>query len=730
MQNTFALFLVTFLVTQLPTLPVTPDERLLDAAQRNDMQGVLQALEQGANVNAKARYNNTAILYASRNANYEMMKLLAERGADLTAQDTFYSRNVLSRAMTDRNVEMVRYLIEKGAPVGPELLTFAIERRDRTLIEAVLTKIKIGDALLAAMQAFHGKAGNTEASALLRAAMDKRPGVAKTLATIPAEKLQQLAGTYQQDNNTFFDGSTSHILVVSVKDGQLVATLGGRPATLFPTSELTFVAPEMPAADFRFERRGNTIERAFVLRPMRPREDPVSPYIRVSDSTTAPPSTSVAPEDFAVAPREIPRPWPSFRGTGAAGVADGQGAVAEWNAATGRNVLWKTSIPGIANASPIIWNDRAFIATAISGAGNNTFRVGDYGDTTPVRDLSEHSFKLYALDLKTGRIIWEREVHKGVPHTMRHTKGSHASPTPVTDGRRVVVLFGTAGILAAYDMNGQLLWKKDLGVLDNGFFFDPTVQWGHSSSPIIYESSVIVQADRQKDSFIAAYNLADGKELWHTEREGEIPTWGTPTVARGRSGDELVTNGTRVRGYDPKTGKLRWTLGPNSEITVATPIVGPDLVYVTAGYPPVRPIYAIRPGFTGDISLTAGAASNQAIRWSSERDGTYIPTPLFYRGLLYMLNNNGILTVFEPATGERVYRARVGLGGSYSASPVAADGRIYMASEDGEVFVIKAGREYIQLAKHEMNEVIMATPALSNGVIVIRTLHHVYGIGQ
>jgi outer membrane protein assembly factor BamB len=184
-----------------------------------------------------------------------------------------------------------------------------------------------------------------------------------------------------------------------------------------------------------------------------------------------------------------------------------------------------------------------------------------------------------------------------------------------------------------------------------------------------------------------------------------------------------------VRGYDPETGKLRWTLAPNSEITIATPIAGPDLVYVTGGYPPARPIYAIRPGFAGDLSLAKGATSSDAIAWSNDREGTYIPTPIVYRGLLYTLNINGIITAYDAQTGERVYRARVGTGGAFSASPIAADGRLYFASEDGEVFVATAGREYVQLAQHDMKEVIMATPAISNGLIIVRTMGHVYGIG-
>ena len=434
------------------------------------------------------------------------------------------------------------------------------------------------------------------------------------------------------------------------------------------------------------------------------------------------------PADFALTPKGAAQNWPMFRGPQASGVADAQGALVEWNVKDGKNVRWRTPIPGVANASPIIWGNRIYIATADSSTGVNPFQAGNAG-VASLNDMSEHTWKLYALDTASGAIVWEKEVHKGVPRTKRHPKASQASGTPVTDGRRVAVLFGTAGILATYDANGTQLWKKDLGVIDNGYVVDPTAQWGHSASPILYENSVIIQADQQKGSYIAAYDVTDGKELWKTIREDEISTWGTPLVVKGDAGDELITNGTKIRGYDPKTGKLRWTLGPNSQVVIPTPIAGNGLVYVSGGYTPVRPIYAIRPGGSGDISLPAGQTTNTKIAWSVDRDGPYIPTPLLYRGVLYSLNNNGVLNTFDAMTGERIYRGRVGPGGAFSASPIAADGRIYFANEDGQVYVVRAGKEYVQIAVNEMGEPVTATPAIVDGLTVVRTTKAVYGIG-
>jgi outer membrane protein assembly factor BamB len=421
--------------------------------------------------------------------------------------------------------------------------------------------------------------------------------------------------------------------------------------------------------------------------------------------------------------------WPSFRGEAAAGVADGSDLPLRWDAASSRNVRWKTPIPGIATSSPVVWGDRVFVTTAVSRAGDDTFRTGLYGDVSSVDDLSEHSFEVYALDRETGRILWRAEARKAVPQVKRHLKASQANSTPATDGRRLVALFGGTGSLHCFDMDGNQIWERDLGILDSGFFHDPTYQWGHASSPVIYRDSVIVQVDIQQDSFIAAYRLEDGREVWRTPRE-EIPTWGTPTIVRGPQGDELVTNGTTIRGYDPRNGELLWRLAPNSLITVATPVAGAGLVFVTAGYRPVQPVYAIRPGGRGDISLKEGETSSQWIAWSHDRYGTYIPTPVYYRGILYTLANNGVLNAYDAETGEMIYRERVGTGGSFSASPVAADGRLYVTSETGTIFVVRVEPRFEILAQNEMDEVSMATPAIAGGMLIVRTMGHVYGIGS
>jgi outer membrane protein assembly factor BamB len=421
--------------------------------------------------------------------------------------------------------------------------------------------------------------------------------------------------------------------------------------------------------------------------------------------------------------------WPQFRGPGASGVVEGQPAAVNWDAQKSVNTRWKTLIPGLAHSSPVVWGNKIFVTTAITSGAKDETRFGLYGDVAPVKDDPKHTWKVFALDKNTGKILWERVAYEGIPKVKRHPKSTHADSTPATDGRHVIALFGSHG-LYAYDLNGKLLWKQDLGVLDAGWFYDPDYQWEYGASPIIYKNMVIVQADVQKDSFIAAYDIKTGKRLWLTPRE-EIPSWATPTVYEGKSRAEIVTNGTKaIRGYDPVTGKELWRLGPNSEVATPTPIFAHDLIYVTTGYRVIQPIYVIKPGAAGDISLKDGKDSSDFIAWSKTRGGPYMPTPVIYGDLLYVVSNQGVLTTYQAKTGERVYQERLGgKGGAFTASPVATDGKIYLSSEDGEVFVVKAGPKYELLATNNVGQVMMATPAISDGLVIVRGVNHVFAFG-
>ena len=421
--------------------------------------------------------------------------------------------------------------------------------------------------------------------------------------------------------------------------------------------------------------------------------------------------------------------WPQFRGPGATGVVESPGQPVKWDAAAAQGVRWKLAIPGLAHSSPVVWGNKIFVTTAVNSAKDET-RFGLYGDVAPVKNDPKHTWKVYAIDRLKGTILWERIASENIPKVKRHPKSTPADSTPVTDGKYLVVLFGSEG-LYTYDLNGKLLWKQDLGVLDSGWFYDADYQWEHGSSPIIYKDLVIIQADVQKNSFIAAYDLKSGKLKWKTPRE-EIPGWSTPTVYEGKTRTELIANGAKaIRGYDPVTGKELWRLGPMSEITTPTPFAAHDLIFVTSGYAPIQPIYAIRPGGNGDLSLKDGKESSDFVGWSKQRGGPYMPTPIVYGDLLYTCSNQGVLTAYNAKTGERVYQERVGgTGGAFTASPVASDGKVYLASEDGDVFVVKAGTKYELLSKNPVGEVMMATPAISDGMLIVRTVSHLYAFGD
>ena len=387
-----------------------------------------------------------------------------------------------------------------------------------------------------------------------------------------------------------------------------------------------------------------------------------------------------------------------------------------------KNLAWKTAIPGLSVSSPIVWGDRVIVTTAIS-SDPKPFRHGLYGDFEPSNDTAKHTWKVYALDRKTGKIVWEQTAWEGAPKTKRHTKSSQATCTPATDGKHVAVWFGSEGLFVFDFASGKELWKKDLGLMNAGWFYDPDFEWGVGASPIIYKDRVIVQADIQKNSFIAAFDVKSGKEAWRTVRD-EIPSWSTPTVYEGKAGAELVTNGTNaLRGYDPATGKELWSIVGdkfNSEITIGVPYVAHDLIYMSAGYPPTQPIFAIKPGLRGKVTVTE-EANPQAFAWKVKRGGPYIPTSIVYGEHLYTIQNNGILACYEAKTGKRWYQNRLSEKSSaHSASPVAADGKLYFAAEDGDVFVVKAGPVFELLASNQVGEVLMATPAVTEKLLIVR----------
>lgn len=416
--------------------------------------------------------------------------------------------------------------------------------------------------------------------------------------------------------------------------------------------------------------------------------------------------------------------WPAFRGANAAGVATSTVPIS-WDVAASRNVAWKTAVPGLAHSSPIVWGDRIYVTTAVAASGRAGVKTGD-GQKLGIdsaTDTGPHTWRLIAIDRASGKVVWDRAAHQGTPRMKRHVKASHASATPATDGRSIVALLGSEGLFC-FDMEGKQKWRVDLGVMDVGLVDDPSYQWGPASSPVILDDRVIVQNDRHKDAFLAAYDLASGKELWRTAHD-EYPSWATPVVVRTGGRTEIVTNaGKHIRGFDPASGRELWRLSDdNTQVKVPTPIVAGDLVIVTGGYPAGgRPIYAIKPG-------GAGTLTKSALAWQTERGSPYTSTPLVRDGILYVCTDNGILSAYDAKTGERFYQQRVSAeAAGFSASPIAAGDRLYLASEEGDVFVVQAGRAFKLLATNRMGEITMATPAVAGNMLVVRTQSQLVGI--
>lgn len=420
--------------------------------------------------------------------------------------------------------------------------------------------------------------------------------------------------------------------------------------------------------------------------------------------------------------------WPSFRGHFASGMAKNAVTPIVWDLDKGKNIKWKIGVPGLAHSSPVIWNNRIFLTTAISGIANPELKVGLYGDVEPVEDETIHTWKVYCFDKHTGKEIWQHRAYTGIPKVKRHPKSTHANSTPATDGRYVVAFFGSEG-LYCYDLHGTLIWKKDLGILDSGFFIAPEAQWGFASSPVIYKNRVIVQCDIQKKSFIASFDLSSGEEIWRTTRD-EVPTWSTPTIHTHQGKTQIIVNGYKhIGGYDFESGKEIWMMTGGGDIPVPTPVVAHDLIFINNAHGKMSPIYAIKISAKGDISLKDKTTSNKYIVWSIKRGGSYMLSPLVYGDYLYNCRMNGSLRCYEAKNGRLVYKQSIGTGG-FSASAVAGKGMIYFTSEEGEVVVIKPGSEFQIVARNKMNDVCMATPAISDNIIYFRTQHHLIAIGE
>ena len=420
--------------------------------------------------------------------------------------------------------------------------------------------------------------------------------------------------------------------------------------------------------------------------------------------------------------------WPQFRGAHAQGVDDRHPLPTTWNVETGANIRWQTAIPGLGHASPIVWGNRVYVATAVK-PGQSDLKVGLYGDIKPLNEKEAHQWRLLALDLPTGKIVWDVLGHEAMPRAQRHPKSTHCNSTPATDGKRIVAIFGSEGLFC-FDTEGKLIWKKDLGPMTSGFFRSPDAQWGFASSTVIHEGKVIVLCDVLTNSFLTVFNLADGTELWRAMRQ-DVPTWGTPVVVQADTRKQIVVNGWHhTGGYDFATGRELWKLDGGGDIPVPTPIFGRGLIYFTSAHGNLRPMRAIRPDAAGDITPPKPDATNAAIAWVHPRQGNYMQTPIVIGSRLWSCTDAGVLTCFDASTGTIHYSDRLGKAGQgFTASPVSDGQHLFFTSELGEVLVVPASDRLSLVATNFMGETCMATPAIADGALFFRTRSKLVAVG-
>ncbi len=416
--------------------------------------------------------------------------------------------------------------------------------------------------------------------------------------------------------------------------------------------------------------------------------------------------------------------WPQWRGPLGTGVAPRGDPPIEWSEE--KNVRWKIAIPGEGHASPIVWGDAVYVLTAVetdqtvkgaAGEEKEIFRSGRRGRRRTPKPTIVHEYRVMAVNRESGELLWQKAACEELPHEGKHPDGSWASPSPITDGERLYAYFGSRGLFC-YDMDGELVWKKDFG--------DMTVahSFGEGSSPALHGNMLVINWDHEGDSFICALDKKTGKEYWRKERD-EVTSWGTPLVVDVDGDPQIITNGTtRVRGYDLTTGTLIWECSGMTRNTVPTPVEADGRVFVMSGFRGAALLAIDLADASKEITGT------EAIAWSHDKGTPYVPSPLLDEGRLFFLaTNTGTLSCLDADTGEVYYAGQKldGIRGVYS-SPVAARNRIYFTGRNGVVVVIKNSSAYEVLARNSLDDSFSASPAIAGGEIYLRGFKSLYCI--
>jgi outer membrane protein assembly factor BamB len=445
-----------------------------------------------------------------------------------------------------------------------------------------------------------------------------------------------------------------------------------------------------------------------------------------------------------------PTDWPQFRGVNGTGVADASKLPVEWS--TRKNVAWVTEIPGRGWSSPIVWRNRVYLTSAVNAGSFKQPSTGIFGndyvaeltkqglpasevnkrviarDIELANEVESVSYVVMAIDVPTGKVLWQQEAHRGKPPGGRHRKNTYASETPATDGERLYASFGGNVGLYCYSLDGKLLWKKSW--TPQPMYLD----FGTASSPLVHNGRVYQLHDSEGESFFTAFDARTGKEMWTSPRTafnaGQKSGWATPYIWQNSLRTEIITIGRGMVASYALDGKELWRLRGMTQAT-PTPVAGGGLLFVGSGSQGEanRPMFAIKPGGAGDISLKPNETSGEFVAWSQPRASGYITSPLYYRGHLYSINDNGVMQVFNAATGQELYKARVGgVGSTFSSSPFASDGRIYAINEDGVTIVFQDGKDYVELGQNSLDEMSLATPAADASSLFIRTQTKLYRV--
>ena len=424
--------------------------------------------------------------------------------------------------------------------------------------------------------------------------------------------------------------------------------------------------------------------------------------------------------------------WPAFRGRGGLGVSEGFPVASSWNADTASGkitgIRWRAPVPGLGHSSPIVLGNRIYLCSAIrKAAGRAPLKIAAGGEPTAADDDDEQSWVVLCYDALSGKELWRKTARHAKPRATRHEKATHANTTLATDGERLVAFFGSEGLFC-YDLEGKLLWSRDLGVINVSKY---GIGWGYGSSPSVHRGRIAIVCDDPANPFIAVLSISDGKEVWRVSRKGICErSWGTPFIHAGTSAVQVVANGWPwIVSYDIESGKELWRISSGGDNPIPTPFAANGWIYLTNAHGGKAPVFAIRPEARGDISPRDGASASDGVVWSTPQAGSYISTPVVYRDYTYLGNANGVVRCLNAKTGKKMFEERLSPDAQIYASLVAADGKVFCPSLDGDVYVLKAGPKFQLISRNHMGEPCFATPAISKSVIYFRTTETLVAVG-